>query len=424
MWRPVCFSFFSNPFLYFQPVSDRRYAVLFAPGVYRDLELEVGYYSQVAGLGVSPDDVQFHGKGPYVPALNRHIHGGENRTVRIFILVSCQPGFPITGRIRATTKKHSHFALHLFPLIQGTCLDTFWRSAENFANHAPEGMIWAVSQASPLRRVHVKHDLYLHDKDAYASGGHIANAVIDGHTHFGGQQQYLSRNVKFGNSSSGGAWGMVYVGCENTPAASMGKEPDSAAVTVVEHTPVRVEKPYVAMCEDKTKFQLRVPQATYGTSDDPQVNGEDEERRDFTRVKVARSTESTASIQEALDEGKDVVLAPGIFYLDRTIEVSKDNQVLLGLGLATLVAPVGLPCIRVRPGTQGVRVAGLMLEAPAMHPDKRAETKEHWSLLEFGSEGIEDSGNRKNPGGKPCKTYFCINIRNHHTHNTIHHPRT
>ena len=50
-------------------------------------------------------------------------------------------------------------------------LDTFWRSAENFRTEASDGMLWAVSQAAPLRRVHVAGDLVLHDKGAYASGG-------------------------------------------------------------------------------------------------------------------------------------------------------------------------------------------------------------------------------------------------------------
>jgi hypothetical protein len=340
--------------------SDRRYAVLFAPGIYRNLDFEVGYYVQVAGLGVSPDDVQFHnGKGPYVPALNRHLH--ENNT--------------------------------------GTCLDTFWRSGENFANHADEGMIWAVSQASPLRRVHVKKDLYLHDKDAYASGGHIANAIIDGHTHFGGQQQYLSRNVNFGNGTSGGAWGMVYVGCENAPKSSPGDH-ETAAITSVDMAPVRMEKPYIAMYDDKTKFQLRVPKVSYdGADNSPQVNGDNEESRDFSRVKVATASEPTARIQKALDEGKDVVLTPGIYHLDQSLEIKKDNQVILGLGLATLMSPVGTPCIRVAPGAAGVRIAGVMLEAPAMDPAKRINGRAHWSLLEFGAEGVKDDGNPQNPGG-------------------------
>lgn len=336
--------------------SDRRYAVLFAPGLYKNVDLEVGYYVQVAGLGSSPDDVTFEGgQGPFVPSLNRHLHGNNT----------------------------------------GTCLDTFWRSGENFAKKG--NMKWAVSQASPLRRVHVTEDLYLHDKDAYASGGHIANAVVDGHTHFGGQQQYLSRNVKFGNGTSGGAWGMVYVGCPNAPEPVSGDHASAAITSVHDNLPPRIEKPYVAMDKDG-QFQLRVPRVSQGGSNDPQVSGEGEEVRDFSKVKVAKADEPTAAIQAALDEGKDVVLAPGMFYLERTLELKTKNQVLLGLGLATLVAPEGAPCVRVAPKTPGVRIAGVMLEAPPVDPAKRQnDSTAHWSLLEFGQEGVSD-GDSQNPG--------------------------
>lgn len=333
--------------------SQNRWALLFTPGVYRDLEFEVGYYSQVAGLGTSPDRVQFHGRGPYVPALNRHLH--KNGT--------------------------------------GTCLDTFWRSGENFANFGDQGMTWAVSQASPLRRVHVTKDLYLHDKDAYASGGHLADAVIDGHTHFGGQQQYFSRNVHFGNGTSGGAWGMVYAACTGeTPDPSPGGE-SSASITIVEDVRVQVEKPYIAMCEDGVEFQLRVPRPSFLG----QEKIEPEDVRNFSNVRVAKSSETAATIQDALDCGKDVVLTPGIYYLDRTLEIKYDNQVLLGIGLATLVSPIGKPSVRVAPNVSGSRIAGIMLEAPSIHPSKKNAIR-HWSLLEYGAEGIDDSGNANNPG--------------------------
>jgi hypothetical protein len=52
--------------------------------------------------------------------------------------------------------------------FQGGALDTFWRSAENFRTAATwdstigaPGMLWAVSQAAPLRRVQVDHALTL-----------------------------------------------------------------------------------------------------------------------------------------------------------------------------------------------------------------------------------------------------------------------
>lgn len=140
--------------------SSSRHALLFAPGDYfLDRNFEIGYYVQMLGLGSRPTDVAFHKCGPFVPALNKHLH-------RPF----------------------------------GTSLDTFWRSAENF--RIPS-MQWAVSQAAPLRRVHVDGDLLLHDHAAYASGGHFANAYVGGSLKAGGQQQFLFRNVEIKGETTG-----------------------------------------------------------------------------------------------------------------------------------------------------------------------------------------------------------------------------
>ncbi len=40
-------------------------------------------------------------------------------------------------------------------------------------------MVWGVSQAAPLRRVHIKGNLQLFDK-GYASGGFLADSKVDG----------------------------------------------------------------------------------------------------------------------------------------------------------------------------------------------------------------------------------------------------
>jgi hypothetical protein len=87
--------------------SDSRFAFLFKPGEY-DVDAPVGYYTQILGLGSSPNDVHFTSpKGVY-----------------------CEEGdYSIGG-----------------------ALSTFWRSAENFRTSASfkwavgAGMTWAVSQ--------------------------------------------------------------------------------------------------------------------------------------------------------------------------------------------------------------------------------------------------------------------------------------
>ena len=38
---------------------ENRYAILFEPGTYTGVDLEVGYYTQVLGLGETPDQVKF-----------------------------------------------------------------------------------------------------------------------------------------------------------------------------------------------------------------------------------------------------------------------------------------------------------------------------------------------------------------------------
>ena len=279
-------------------------------------------------------------------------------------------------------------------------MDTFWRSGENFASYAKQGLKWAVSQAAPLRRVHVGNDLYLHDGAAYASGGHLANTKVDGHTYAGGQQQYLMRNVDFQGGMSGGAWSMVHVGnIGDVPASSPGTE-TSPAITVVDTPKVRIEKPYVALQDGGKRFDLRVPRPLFDAEQTvgPLFDVTLEDARDFTRVRVVREDEPVSRIQEALDDGKDVVLAPGIFYLDVTIKIRTPNQVILGVGLASLVAPSdGSPCIHVAPSVAGVRIAGIMLEASEKDtnmpsPDMPA------TLLEWGDEGVIDAGQKESPG--------------------------
>src|ERR1700722_2756195 len=94
-----------------------RDAVLFLPGEYH-LDIPVGFYTEVIGLGASPDAVR------------------------------------IVGNVHADAS---------LPRNNATC--TFWRALEGFSV-TPNGgaMQWAVSQAAPFRRMHVRGDIVLHQK--------------------------------------------------------------------------------------------------------------------------------------------------------------------------------------------------------------------------------------------------------------------
>eukprot|EP00928_Gymnodinium_smaydae_P036435 TRINITY_DN25467_c0_g5_i1.p1 TRINITY_DN25467_c0_g5~~TRINITY_DN25467_c0_g5_i1.p1 ORF type:complete len:462 (-),score=39.24 TRINITY_DN25467_c0_g5_i1:805-2142(-) len=296
--------------------SSERFAFLFEPGSY-DADVPVGFYTQVLGLGVLPDDVVFTGSiGVYCPQGSSDFHIGA--------------------------------------------LDTFWRSGENFRNTA-SSMLWAVSQASPLRRVHVDHALTLFQVQrghaGYASGGFLADSLV-GTVEFGSQQQWMNRNVTAG-STTGGAWNIVSVGCTGAPSYS-------AKHSTIEKTPVIAEKPYI--CCSANSFQLRVPAISTGARGCSWQTGQPSSDRiiDFSRVYVADAAADTASSINAKlksDIVDAVVLCPGIYQLDAPITVARSGQVLLGLGLATLVAAKGTAAVLVPSGLPDVRVAGLLLQA-------------------------------------------------------------
>ena len=186
--------------------GPERYAVLFKPGRYA-LDVNVGFYTQVLGLGQMPDDVT------------------------------------ISGAVRSEASWLGN--------KNATC--NFWRSCENLAV-VPAGetpLTWAVSQATAMRRVHIHGDLNLWD-GGWSSGGFLADSQVDGQVNSGSQQQWLSRNAGWG-SWTGHTWNMVFVGVTSPPPGDW-PEP---AYTVVARTPRIREKPY--LCVDaKGKWAVQV----------------------------------------------------------------------------------------------------------------------------------------------------------------------
>lgn len=76
----------------------------------------------------------------------------------------------------------------------------------------------------------------------------------------------------------------------------------------------------------------------------------------------------------------------GIYSLDSSLEINVKGQVVLGLGLATLIAANGQPAIKVG-NVDGVRVAGVLLEAGHLATE---------SLLQWGDGSF--AGSAEDPG--------------------------
>ena len=286
-----------------------RYALLFKPGAYA-VNARMGFYTQLSGLGLSPDDVV--------------INGGVQADAR--------------------WKK-------------GNATLNFWRIVENMAVVPAGGFNrWAVSQAAPMRRVHIRGDLVL-DDGGWSSGGYLADSKVDGQVRSGSQQQWLTRNSELG-SWTGANWNMVFVGTRNAPAQSFPEPP----YTTVASAPLVREKPFLYV-DGRGAWKVFVPafrSNASGTSwSAGKAPGVSHPISEFTIIKPGTSA---AAMNDALARGKSLIVTPGVYHLDEPLHITRANAIVLGMGLATLVAEHGTVAIAVD-DLDGVILAGILVEA-------------------------------------------------------------
>jgi hypothetical protein len=314
--------------------GPERNALLFRPGDYK-LDVPVGFYTEVMGLGASPDGVH------------------------------------ITGNVHADASLRNNNA---------TC--TFWRAAEGFsvtpaAGTASGTMQWAVSQAVPFRRMHVLGNLVLHQNGGWASGGWMSDSLVDGNVGSGSQQQWISRNSEWG-SWTGSNWNMVFVGVVHLPEGEWPKPP----YTKVAETPVVREKPFLEV-DAEGRYSVRVPSLVRNTAGITWRGGSTPGKSiPISRFYIARAgVDTAATINAQLDAGKNLLLTPGIYELTEAIRMSRPDTVVMGLGFATLRPTKGTAAMTTA-DVDGLIVAGLLFDAGA-------ETSP--VLLEVGPEGSKAS---------------------------------
>ena len=291
--------------------GPRRDALLFLPGKY-SVDVPIGYYTQVVGLGASPDGVQ------------------------------------ITGNV------HSDASL---PRNNATC--SFWRAAEGFSVTPAGGtMQWAVSQAAPFRRMHVRGNIVLNQSGGWASGGWMSDDLIDGNAGSGSQQQWISRNTNWG-SWTGANWNMVFVGVNNPPAGEWPTPPYTKIATA----PVVREKPYLQV-DAAGNYSVRVPALRTDSTGISWQSGETPGTSiPLDKFYVARPDRDTAVVLNVqLSKGKNLLFTPGVYEIDETLRIARADTVVLGLGFATLRANKGVAAMTTA-DMDGVIIAGLLIDA-------------------------------------------------------------
>ena len=308
--------------------GTQRYAVLFQPGTYGSvadpLVFTVGYYTSVAGLGLNPGGVVINGA---IDSLNQC--SGD----------SC------------------------------TALVNFWRSVSNLTINVTGGTdchanteFWAVSQASPLRRVHINGNMTLFDycsNPNYSSGGFIADSQFTGGTVINGsQQQFMTRNSDL-DGWTNSVWNQVFCGTSGAPPQDfvMGGN----QYTTLASCPVTEEEPF--LYTDSGNYNVFVPAVRQNSSGPSWVSGTEAGTSiPLSKFFVAKPGMSGAAITAALALGKDLILSPGVYNLDRPIVVPHPDTVILGLGLATLVPQHGNAAMVVVRNS-GVKLSGLIIDA-------------------------------------------------------------
>ena len=329
--------------------SSQRYAVLFRPGTYGSaatpLVFQVGYYTQVAGLGAMPQDTVVNGAidvfNNLCTAGTQDCNSDDNfwRSLSNLTLNVDLPSSP--------------------PAYAPPIVDPFGAGCTNSAE------MWSASQAAPIRRAIINGSVVFQDYCAnnnFASGGFIADSKVSGSLNFFGNQQFLVRNSAIGGAAGcpNGLWNMVYSGVQGAPAPVFTGQCQQN--TVLPTSPVTEEEPFL-FTDSSGNYNVFVPAVQHGSSGPSWAGGQGAGRTlPLSKFFVASPSTPTPAITAALALGKNLILTPGVYNLNQPIVVSRPGTVVLGLGLATLVPQHGNAAMVVTPN-HGVKLSGLIVDA-------------------------------------------------------------
>jgi hypothetical protein len=347
--------------------GTKRYALLFEPGTYgsaaHPLNFQVGYYTSVAGLGRSPGDVVINGS--------------------VYVRNQCT----------------DHFCV---------ALTNFWRSLSNLTINVDtpdfgcyNGEFWPVSQAAPMRRVDVHGFTTLMDyctQPSYASGGFIADSRFSDVIVNGSQQQWLVRNSSL-TAWSNGVWNQVFSGVTGAPAQCF---PSAAACggpyTTLATSPLTREAPYLYL-DGAGNENVFVPAAQTSSSGTTWASGATPGVSiPISQFYVASPTDAAATINAALHSGRNLVLTPGIYHLDQSLQVTRSDTVVLGLGFPTLVPTDGNAAITTA-RAKGIMISGIIVDAGPMNSQV---------LVQVGSSGHARSDNEASDPSTLSDVFFRI----------------
>ena len=312
--------------------GTQRYALLFKPGTYgssaNPLNFQVGYYTAVAGLGQSQSDVVINGS--------------------IYVRNQC-------------------FSSGCIALVN------FWRSLSNLTINVTtpgfgcyNGEFWAVSQAAPMRRVHINGFATLMDYctgPSFASGGFIADSQFSGSTIVNGsQQQWLVRNSQL-DGWSNGVWNQVFSGVVGAPVQCFPAQSSCGGpYTTLPASPVTREAPFLYI-DFNGNYNVFVPAVQNNSVGTTWAGGATPGSSiPIGKFYIASPADTAATMNKALGSGMNLILTPGVYNLDQSIQVTRPDSIVLGLGFPTLVPENGIVSMTVN-NAKGMLISGIIFDA-------------------------------------------------------------
>src|SRR3989440_8768687 len=317
--------------------GTRRDAVLFAPGTYgsaaHPLVFQVGYYTSVAGLGVSPDDV--------------HIKGA----IEVPNQCNADGCFALTNFWRS---------------LSNLTIDVDTAGAPALPATAPEDPgcvssndLYAVSQAAPIRRVAVNGSFFLFDycgPKGFASGGFIADSQL-GVVINATQQQWMTRNSSI-SVWTNAVWNQVFSGVSGAPPQRF----PNPTYTTLATSPVTREAPFL-YTDSSGRYNVFVPAVQHNSSGTSWSSGPAPGTSiAVDKFFIAQPGDSVDSINKALGSGKNLILTPGVYHLANSIRVTRPDTVVLGLGFPTLIPTSGNAAMTTA-SAAGIEISGVLFDA-------------------------------------------------------------
>jgi len=352
--------------------DSQRYAIFFEPGTYgsraNPLEFQVGYYTEVAGLGAVPQDTVINGAiEVYANAPDQDWY---NSTVNFW---------------RSVSNLTLNEVLNAYPPGPPAYAPPVVDPYTKYCTYSEEA--WSVSQGSPMRSMIINGSVVFQDycsgRKDFASGGYLANDLVNGDLNFYGNQQFMVRNSQIAgaNGCPNGLWNNVFSGVQGAPSAVFTGACQQN--TVVRTNRVTEERPFL-YTDSGGNWNVFVPAVQHDTSGPNFLSGTEAGTTvAIQHFFVASPATPVADINYALGHGKDLLLTPGIYNLEQPIVVSRPSTVVMGLGFATLVPESGSAAMIVTTNI-GVKLSGLIIDAGPINSPV---------LLSVGVSGPSSAGN-------------------------------